>query len=67
MRPTRGQELAMLRSVIYASLFDYPLTLEQLCATLVEVRADAHTVAGWWRDSESLQGCRRLCGCWGCP
>ena len=25
MIPTREQELAVLRSVIYASLFDYPL------------------------------------------
>ncbi len=30
MKPTRAQELAVLRSVIYASLFDYPLTLAQL-------------------------------------
>jgi hypothetical protein len=55
MMPTRAQELAVLRSVIYASLFDYPLTLTQLCATLVEVRADERTVAGWWRESEFLQ------------
>ena len=55
MTPTRAQELAVLRSVIYASLFDYPLTLEQLRATLVEVRADAATVAAWWRESEFLQ------------
>ena len=55
MTPTRAQELAVLRSVIYASLFDYPLTLTQLAATLVEVRADERTVAGWWRDSEFLQ------------
>ena len=55
MTPTREQELAVLRSVVYASLFDYPLTLPQLCATLVEVRADEHTVAGWWRHSHFLQ------------
>ncbi len=55
MTPTREQELAVLRSVIYASLFDYPLTLSQLCATLVEVTADGHTVAGWWRDSKFLR------------
>jgi hypothetical protein len=55
VKPTRAQELAVLRSVIYASLFDYPLTLEQVCATLVEVRADEPTVAGWWRESEFLQ------------
>ena len=55
MTPTRAQELAFLRSVTYASLFDYPLTLEQLHASLVEVRADASAVASWWRDSAFLQ------------
>ena len=55
MKPTRAQELAVLRSVVYASLFDYPLTLAQLHATLVEVHADAATVAAWWRDSVFLQ------------
>jgi hypothetical protein len=55
MMPTRAQELAFLRSVTYASLFDYPLTLAQLHASLVEVRADAAVVASWWRDSAFLQ------------
>ena len=55
MTPTREQELAVLRSVIYASLFDYPLTLAQLHASLVGVRAEADTIAGWWRESELLQ------------
>ena len=55
MMPTREQELAFLRSVTYASLFDYPLTLAQLQASLVEVRADAASVAAWWRDSAFLQ------------
>jgi hypothetical protein len=55
VKPSRDQELAVLRSVIYASLFDYPLTLEQLHASLVGVRADAGTIASWWRDSELLQ------------
>ncbi len=55
MMPTRDQELAFLRSVTYAALFDYPLTLAQLHASLVEVRAEAPVVASWWRDSELLQ------------
>ena len=55
MTPTRAQELAFLRSVTYASLFDYPLTLPQLHASLVQVRADAPAVASWWRDSEFLR------------
>ena len=55
MTPTRAQELAVVRSVIYAALFDYPLTLSQLCATLVGVRADEASVAAWWRNSDFLQ------------
>jgi hypothetical protein len=55
MIPTREQELAVIESVIYASLFDYPLTLEQLHASLIRVRADANTIAAWWRNSDRLQ------------
>lgn len=55
MMPTRAQELAVLRSVTYAALFDYPLTLAQLHASLIGVRADAGTVAAWWRTSDFLQ------------
>lgn len=53
--PTRAQELAVLRSVIYASLFDYPLTLSQLRESLVEVAADEPTILAWWRASPLLQ------------
>ena len=52
--PTPEQELAVLRSVIYASLFDYPLTIDQLAASL-GVRAGADTIAAWWRSSDLLQ------------
>ena len=55
MMPTRAQELAFLRSVTYASLFDYPLTIEQVHASLVEVRADLASVESCWRDSAWLQ------------
>lgn len=55
MIPSREQERAVLESVIYASLFDYPLTLEQLHASLIRVRADADTIASWWRHSDWLQ------------
>ncbi len=55
MTPTRREELAFLRSVIYASLFDYPLTLAQVHATLAGVTADAAAMATWWRDSALLQ------------
>ena len=55
MTPTRDQELAVLRSVVYASLFDYPLTLAQLESSLLGVRADAATIEGWLAKSEFLQ------------
>ena len=53
--PTREQELGVLRTVIYASLFDYPLTLDQLHQSLVGIRAEKESIAGWWRSSERLQ------------
>lgn len=55
MKPTREQEVAVLQSVIYASLFEYPLTLDQLHATLVGVRASKETIAAWWLKSDLLQ------------
>ena len=45
----------MLRSVIYAALFDYPLTLPQLRDSLMEVSADESAIASWWRQSALLQ------------
>jgi len=53
--PTRDQELAVLRSIVYASLFDYPLTLAQLESSLLGVRASAAAIASWLRNSELLQ------------
>jgi hypothetical protein len=44
----------VLRSVVYASLFDYPLTLAQLESSLVGVRADAATIESWCRESDLL-------------
>ncbi len=55
MTPTRAQEIAFLQSVTYAAVFDYPLTLAQLHASLVSVRAEEPVVAAWWRDSALLQ------------
>ncbi len=55
MIPTREQELAVLRSVVYASLFDYPLEPAQLEASLIGVGADAATIERWWRESDLLQ------------
>ena len=55
MIPTREQELAVLQAVVYASLFDYPLTIDQLRENLVGVRADARTMASWWQNSLLLR------------
>lgn len=55
MTPTREEELAVLRSVVYASLFDYPLTPAQLETSLIAMRADAATIERWWRESDLLQ------------
>jgi hypothetical protein len=55
MIPTREQEAAVLGAVVYASLFDYPLTLSQLETSLIGARADAATIERWWRDSDLLQ------------
>lgn len=55
MLPSREQELAVLRAVTYAALFDYPLTLSQLRESLAGVAADEATIAAWWRQSALLQ------------
>jgi hypothetical protein len=45
----------VLRSVVYASLFEYPLTRAQLRDTLVGVEADEATLAGWLATSALLE------------
>ena len=55
MLPTYAQELAVLQSVTYASLFDYPLTLAQLRESLIGERADEPTIARWVATSPLLQ------------
>jgi hypothetical protein len=55
MIPTREQELAVLRSVVYASLFDYPLEPAQLESSLIGIGANAATIDRWWRGSDLLQ------------
>ena len=54
MMPTGDQEIAVLRAVVYASLFDYPLRIEQLQGSL-GVPASVETIAAWWQASEMLQ------------
>jgi hypothetical protein len=50
-----SRELAIARSVIYASLFDYPLTLDQLHRTLVESDQAPSEILAVYDGSELLQ------------
>jgi hypothetical protein len=49
-----ANELAIARAVIYASLFDYPLTLEQLHRTLIESRQSAEEILATYHGSDAL-------------
>lgn len=53
--PTDAQERAILHSVLYASVFDYPLTSEQLHESLLHVRAKPSSIAAWYAASEALR------------
>lgn len=53
MRPTATEEAAVLAAVAYAGVFDYPLTLAQLRATLA-VPADEGALARWLDESPAL-------------
>jgi hypothetical protein len=50
-----GPELAITRSVMYASLFDYPLMLDQLHYSLVESDLTPAQILRVYRDSDDLQ------------
>lgn len=45
----------MLRAVTYASLFDYPLSPEQVRSSLPGVRATIEQIVAWWKASSLLQ------------
>lgn len=45
----------MLQSVVYAALFDYPLTVAQLRQALIGARADEATLLRWFHSSAYLQ------------
>src|SRR4029453_12293027 len=53
-----SRELAIARSVIYASLFDYPLTLAQLHHTLIESDQTEQEILAVYDGSARLQGIR---------
>src|SRR5436190_14057767 len=48
-------ELAIVRSVTYASLFDYPLTIDQLHRTLLESAQTPSAILATYRTSAMLQ------------
>jgi hypothetical protein len=50
-----GDELAIARSVLYASLFDYPLTLTQLRQTLIESVQTPSQILATYGRSDALQ------------
>jgi hypothetical protein len=49
------REIAIVRAVVYASLFDYPLTLEQLSESLVEAAATPEDVLQTFVGSAALR------------
>lgn len=59
VRPT-PLELAISRTVVYASLFDYPLTLAQVREALIEASADEASILQCYRSSALLQSAIEL-------
>jgi hypothetical protein len=53
--PQPAQERAFLESVLYAALFDYPLTPTQLRVALIAAKADEQVLLEWYRHSDLLQ------------
>jgi len=49
------RELAILQSVVYASLFDYPLTLDQLHESLIESDLSPSEILATFQSSDALQ------------
>ncbi|MCA1583234.1 MAG: hypothetical protein LC791_00185 [Acidobacteria bacterium] len=53
--PTHEQQLAVVRAVAYASLFDYPVTAAELCEGLIAVDATEDIVRAWYASSPFLR------------
>jgi len=49
------EELAIARTVIYAGLFDYPLTLDQLHVSLIESGQTTRQILDAWESSAALR------------
>jgi hypothetical protein len=54
-RPCPQEERAVVQSVLYAALFDYPLTASQLREALIGASADEATLLRWFNGSAFLQ------------
>ena len=54
-RVLSDDELAILKTVVYASLFDYPLTLEELHYSLLEATLTGDAILAEYESSETLQ------------
>ena len=50
-----SRERALLHSVLYAAVFDYPLTLEQLHEALIGIPATPDDIRRCYEESETLQ------------
>lgn len=48
-------EYSLLRTVLYSSIFDYPLTAEEISAGSLDYRLDPHQVERLYRSSPALQ------------
>jgi hypothetical protein len=55
LRSLTDEERAIVRSVSYASIFDYPLTLAQLRETLIESRQTPSEILETFRSSAALR------------
>lgn len=65
--PTRDQELSVLRTIVYASLFDYPLTPGEICEGLIGTTATEDTVRAWLSSSSWLRARVEEIGGYWCP
>ncbi len=48
-------EMAVIRTVCYSSVFEYPLTLEELGRSLIEAKMDGPAIEDLYRSSPALQ------------
>jgi hypothetical protein len=56
-----AQEHAFLCAVLYAAVFDYPLTADQLHESLIGVRANREDIEAWYAQSDALRHAIECC------